>query len=378
MTDTWHGFWKQDWEQTCERFQAWWQRDGLILHVTSRCDTPRIPGAPSARIWGGSAGIDTNYPLTGREPVTLDSAWLDPERRAQLAEISLSRTFFGGEAFPYFDTHIGPGSLGMLLGVEAELAADTVWYKPCIADPESHPPLAFDPQHPWFLKHQAIIDAGVRRSQGRYLVGVPDLIENVDTLAALRGTETLLIDMVERPEWVRQRVAEINRAYFEAFDRLFEVVKDPWGGNAFSAFHIWGAGKTAKVQCDMAAMISPRMFADFVVPALSEQCAWLDYSMYHLDGTQAMIHLDRLLEIEALDAIEWTPQAGRPQGGDPIWYDLYRRVLAGGKSAQIIGVQPDEVIPLLNAVGTHGVYIMTATATETDARALVAAVEAYR
>jgi hypothetical protein len=128
----------------------------------------------------------------------------------------------------------------------------------------------------------------------------------------------------------------------------------------------------------MAAMISPRMFAEFVVPALSEQCEWLDYSMYHLDGTQAIIHLERLLEIDALDAVEWTPQAGRPQGGDPEWYDLYRRVLAGGKSVQAIGVRPEEVIPLLEAIGTHGVYIMTEAQTEAEARALVEAVEAYR
>jgi hypothetical protein len=378
MNEEWDGFWKQDWELTRERFRAWWQHDGLILHVTAPCDEPRIHGVSPERIWGGSSGIDTNYPFSGHEPVSLETAWLDPERRAQLAELDLARTFWGGEAFPYFDTHIGPGSLGMFLGVEAELAPDTVWYKPCITDPDSQPPLKFDPQHPWFLKHRAIIEAGMRRSRGHYLVGMPDLIENVDTLAALRGTDALLIDMIERPDWVKQRVAEINQAYFEAFDHLFEIIQDPWGGNAFSAFKIWGAGRTAKVQCDMAAMISPKMFAEFVVPALSEQCEWLDYSLYHLDGTQAIIHLDRLLEIDVLDAIEWTPQAGHPQGGDPEWYGLYRRVLAGGKSVQAIDVRPEEVIPLLDAIGTHGVYIMTEAKTEVEARALVEAVEAYR
>ena len=378
MNEKWSDFWKEDWPSTRERFQAWWQRDGLILHVTAPRDVPRIPGVLPDRIWGGSSGIDLYYSLTGQEPVSLETAWLDPDRRVRLAEVSLARTFFGGEAFPYFDTHIGPGSLGMFLGTNVELDPDTVWYHPCIKNPDTYPPLEFDPQQHWFVKHQAIIEAGLRRSEGRFLVGMPDLIENVDVLAALRGTQPLLFDMIERPEWVRQRVFEINSAYFAAFDRIYGQIEDPWGGNAFSAFHIWGAGKTGKVQCDMAAMISPQMFADFVVPVLTEQCEWLDNSMYHLDGTQAIVHLDQLLEIEALDAIEWTPQAGRPEGGDPVWYDLYRRVLAGGKSVQIIGAKPNEVIPLLNAIGTHGVYIMTSAETEADARALVEAVEAYR
>ena len=40
------------------------------------------------------------------------------------------------------------------------------------------------------------------------------------------------------------------------------------------------------------------------MPALSEQCQWLDNSMFHLDGSQCIVHLDALLEIDALDAIE--------------------------------------------------------------------------
>jgi hypothetical protein len=91
-----------------------------------------------------------------------------------------------------------------------------------------------------------------------------------------------------------------------------------------------------------------------------------------------MVHTDELLSIEPLDAIEWTPGAGQPGGGDPCWYDFYRRVKAGGKAVQAIGVRYDEVIPLLDAVGPEGMYIMTGAANEDDAMALVEKVEAYR
>ena len=69
--------------------------------------------------------------------------------------------------------------------------------------------------------------------------------------------------------------------------------------STFGAFGIWAPGKTAKLQCDASAMFSPDMFQRFVVPSLTEQCEWLDYSMYHLDGSQAMCHLDALLGIDA-------------------------------------------------------------------------------
>lgn len=377
MMNPWHEFWKDDWDQTRERFTAWWQHEGLIVHVLA----PR-EGALDANLFVQvpffylQSGLDTRASYANAEE--LDAAWLDPARRVARAERYLSGMAFAGEAFPYFDTHLGPGNLATFLGAEPEFALDTVWYHPCISDPHDHPPLHFDPDNPWYLRQKAILEEGMKASGGRYLVGMPDLVENMDILAALRDSQKLMFDLIERPGWVHECLAAINQTYFAVFERFFEIIRDPWGGNAFSAFCIWGPGKTAKVQCDAAALISPRMFRQFVVPPLAEQCAWLDYSMFHLDGTQAIPHLDALLEIEALDAIEWTPQVSIPQGGDPMWYDMYRKILDAGKSVQAIGVEPDEVIPLLDAIGPNGMFIMVNARSEAEAYAVVEACEAYR
>ncbi|HML24799.1 MAG TPA: hypothetical protein PKD09_24305 [Aggregatilinea sp.] len=375
--DHWENFWKETWERTRARHEAWWNHEGFVLHVTAPADHPRLP-VPSPK-WLLQSGIDTDYPLTGNEPVSEEDAWLNPERRAALAELAMARTYYGAEAFPFFDTHIGPGSVGMFLGAVVEFADSTVWYHPCLEGPATDAPhYAFDPQNDWFLKHKALIEAGLARRDGRYLIGMPDLIENVDTLSALRGATTFMIDLLEEPEWVEEKVAEINQVFFDSFDALYDLIKDPWGGNAFSAFNIWGPGKTAKIQCDLGAMISPRMYKRFVIPALEEQANWLDYSMFHLDGTQAMVHLDSLLAIENLDAIEWTPQAGKPGGGDPCWWEMYHRILDAGKSVQAVYMTPPDVIPMLEEFGPKGLYMMVEARTEAEARALEEAVEAYR
>jgi hypothetical protein len=216
-----------------------------------------------------------------------------------------------------------------------------------------------------------LIRYGRDRNRGRYYIAYPDLIENIDTLAQLRDPQMLLMDMIERPDWVQTRIREITDAFFACYDELHKLLGDPWGGTGWCAFGLWGPGKVAKVQCDFSCMISAEMFREFVVPDLARQCEWLDYSMHHLDGTQAMHHLDALLEIEALDAIEWTPQSGIPGGGSPEWYDLYRRIKAAGKSVQAIGVKSDEVEPLIDAVGPEGMLIMSGAETETAARELL-------
>lgn len=349
--------WKEDWDRAREHLTAWWERRGLALCVLAPRERPleETPEPPRR-----SAAAEM---------------WTNPAYRARKAEYELSRTFFGGEAFPYFDTQIGPGNLATFLGSEPVFDENTVWYSPCITDPEKHPPLRFDPDNVWFRRQMALIEEGLRISRGRFLVGVPDLIENVDVLASLRGAQALMMDMKVRPNFVKERVAEINQAYFAAFDAIYAKVRDPWGGNAFAGFRIWGPGKTAKVQCDASAMFSPKMFAEFVVPALTEQCRWLDYSMFHLDGIQCLCHLDHLLAIEELDAIEWSPQVNWPQGGDPMWYGLYRRILQAGKGVQAVGVKPEEVVPLLDAVGPEGMFVQVEARSEAEARALLEEVE---
>ena len=258
MTD-WNNFWKEDWDQTRDRFCAWWDHAGLIVNVLAYRDTSPGSGTHTqAPLFYLQSGLDTRAMVGSADAIA--AVWLDPVQRTQRAEGFLSRIFFGGDAFPYFDTHLGPGNLCTFLGAEPEFALDTVWYHPWITDPDQHSPLRFDRANPWFLRQKEILEEGMRVSQGRFLVSMPDLVENIDILSALRGTERFMLDLIERPDWVKEQVAAINQVYFAAFDDLLRIIRDPWGGNVFSAFHIWGPGKTAKVQCDAVAMISPRMF----------------------------------------------------------------------------------------------------------------------
>jgi len=338
MTDL---LWKTNWAETQERLLRWWEGRGLAVCLTAVRPQPRIAVPRPVR------------------PGTLEATWLDPQYRCARAEYEMAHTEFLAEGFPHLDALIGPGSLGSILGADTRLAEDTVWYFPCIAEPEAFGAIRFRPENNrWLEAHLALIDEGLRRSQGRYLVGMPDLIENLDTLSALRGDMPLLYDLIERPGWVMDRLAEINTAYTEVFEVFYQRIKAADGSHVFTAFNLWAPGRTAKVQCDLSANLSPRMFRRFVVPALTAQCAWLDYSMYHLDGTNAMQQLDLLLEIELLRAIEWTPQAGRAGGGSAEWYALYRRIKAAGKSVQVVGVEDGELVPLLDAIGPQGVYVL--------------------
>jgi hypothetical protein len=332
--------WKPDFEATKRRFVAWWDRRGMVLNPSA---------LPAAR-------AHADVPPPGPAPES-GEWWHDPEWFAAKVRYDLSRREYPADALPMARINTGPGALATLLGSEPVFEPGTVWYRPCIADPETHPPLGFDRDAPWWKIHEALLRAAVRQSEGSYLVGCPDLIENFDTYASLRDSQLALVDLYDRPGFVKEKIAEINQAFFDAFDAIYDIIRLPDGSSSFWAFDLWSPGKCAKVQCDASAMLSPQMFREFVVPALTAQCAWLDRSMFHLDGSQCIVHLDALLEIAQLDAVEWTPDPKVPRGGDPHWYDMYRAIRRAGKSVQAIGVRPEEVVPLLDAVGPEGMYV---------------------
>jgi len=357
--------WKPNWEETKRHFVDWWHRDGLLIGM-----------------WGAPPADRPHLDLPSPEKLaTVAETYTNNDWRVRRIHYDLSRSAFPGDILPIADTNLGPGSLATFIGSEPHFTPETVWYEPSICEidePENLPPLHFDAENRWWRLTEELLRKSKALAGNNYLVGCPDLIENVDILAALRDPQTLLLDMIERPEWVREKLKEINQVWFEAYNRIYDLTKLCDGSSANWAFCLWGPGKVAKVQCDLSAMFSPSMFEEIVLPALTEQCEWLDHSMYHLDGTQALCHLDHLLRIDALDAIEWTPQAGIEGGGSPRWYDLYRRILKAGKSVQAIGVKTAEVLPLLNAIGTKGVYILTEFRDECQAASLLAQVERFR
>ena len=338
--------WKPDWNRTARHYTDWWKQKGYLIGSYWK---PLVVDKPIEPV---------NRPT---QPPTLEASWTDPAYVCDRIHSDLANRAYPGDFIPLAEPSLGPGSLALWLGSRPEFSAETVWYHPCAESTAQLAPLEFDPGHPWFKTTLEQLQKVKARSQGRYLVGCPDLIEGLDTLASLVGAENLLTDMLESPDTVHARLREINRVWFQSYEAIYDLIKEEDGSSAFWAFFLWGRGKTAKIQCDLSAMFSSAMFAEFVVPYLREQCRYLDYSMYHLDGTQCIPHLDLLLGMEELDAIEWTPQicAGISTGGAPEWHDMYRRIKAAGKSVQVVNIFPDEIIPLFDAVGPDGMFILT-------------------
>ncbi len=354
---------KPDWDQTKKRFTAWWHggaEDRVLLQVyTPKTDVRNAPPRPP-------------------EARTLEEWWLDVDRRIDRFEYQMAHTHYAGDAFPYLDTHIGPGTMSLYLGAKAVLMPETVWYDPCITDIAKAEVPSYDANNRYWLLSQEFARKGVERLKGRALVSFPDLIEGLDTISSLVGNDELLFYLIDAPEHIHRFQEKLTDTYFEYYDRLYEIIKDEDGGTCFSAFQTWGPGRVAKVQCDFSAMISAKMYEEFVVPYLARQCARLDYSVFHLDGHCCLQHLDLLLSIKDLNAIQWTPGAGKPVPCDPCYTPLYKKIRAAGKSCMIRGGTPDQARMLVEELGPEGLDIVVGVGSQEEADEVVRASFSWR
>ncbi len=330
---------KDNWEKSRERFVAWWQ-GGAVDRVLLQVISP-IPGA--------------ERPAPPRD---LDEFWLSVDYRLRATEQLFSATHFGGDAFPYVQTPIGPGTFSLYLGAKAELMPETVWYHPCIEDITTAAAPSFDPANKYWLFSQELAKQAVERFGGRALVAVPDLIEGLDTISSLIGNEELLLALIDSPPDVHRFQRALTPLYFEYYDRLFEIIKDEHGGCCFSAFDTYAPGRMTKLQCDFSAMIGPEMFDEFAAPYLAEMCENLDFSVYHLDGPHAVQHLDTLLSIDKLSAIQWTPGAGQPLPCDETYIPMFKKIRSKGKSVMLRGGSAEQAEHIVREMGPEGLDIL--------------------
>jgi hypothetical protein len=110
------------------------------------------------------------------------------------------------------------------------------------------------------------------------------------------------------------------------------------------------------------------MFKRFFLDAIVEQTEYLTCSMFHLDGPEALPHLDLLLDLPKLHGIQWQP--GFAHYPMLQLMPLIRKIQARNKCVQIY-VEPAEVEPLLRDLSAKGLKLDVPCETEAEARDLL-------
>jgi hypothetical protein len=133
----------------------------------------------------------------------------------------------------------------------------------------------------------------------------------------------------------------------------------------------WAPGSHYQMSCDFSAVLSPKLFREFILPEIRAYLKVNEYSVYHWDGPDAIKHLDNLLAIPEIDAIQWTQGEGQAPATDPRWIANYLRIQRVGKKLILPFVEIGEVETLLSHISSRGLMIRTRASSEEEARELL-------
>ncbi len=333
--------WHPQATQVARRFEAWW-----------RCE---IIDRPPVTLWchGGKSG----QPVI-KQHTTKRERWMDIDFNIHRFISSTQGGIFLGDRLPVYMPNLGPEILSTLLGAELEFGETTSWSKPIVHDIGDWdrvlqtPPQFDNPYWQW-------IEDATRRalelSQGRFLVAIADLHGNLDLLAGLREPESLCMDLLEEPELMARAALHAADVYVQAFERLHKIITDAGQVGSTTWTHYYHQGPTCIPSCDFWCMLSHELSRDIALPAIKREMEPLERSIFHLDGPGALRHLDMVLELPGLNAVQWV--YGDGHGPAANWIEVYQRCQTAGKAVQVLASDAADAMTVLDALDPRGVWL---------------------
>jgi hypothetical protein len=325
---------QEDWARIAHDYTAWWAHD---------------LGRPLVRLVGRQLEPGISYPAV-HDFISNYPLYIPAEEIIARVTPHLEACRYYGDAFPQWRPNLGPGINAAFLGAQVHPVEETTWFSPTeLRDPQDLCP-AYEETNPWWGRAREITQAAVTAWGSQVQVACTDLVSGLDTLASLRTTERLLLDLCDAPEQVDRLVGKLASLFLRYYDELDAIIAPVCPGRSSWA-ELWSPGPGYMLQSDFAYMISPAMFERFVLPDVVACCEHLEYPFYHLDGVGQIPHLDMLLEAPRLRGIQWVPGDGAPPPEE--WLDLLKRIIDHDKLCQVFVTAPG-ALRIVRALGGKG------------------------
>lgn len=337
---------KPDLKEAQKRWEAYWNYE-IIERPCVYITAPKDPDNPVKRV-PYMSGIKGNYEQALKE----FEYWAD-------------NTLFLGDSIPSFDISYGPDEFAAFVGAELHIADEenTSWVTPFVTDWKEAKIELDESDNSIWLQMQKFLKYATDFSEGKFIINTIDFHTNLDLLSAIRGPQNFCMDILDVPDDVEQALNRARKLFPVVYNKLYEIGKMKERGTT-SWLPFYCKDKFAVIECDFVCMISPNDSRRFLIPALTEEAEFLDHSIFHLDGVNALVHADDILQIDAIDGIQWVPGDGKPPMLD--WMDLLKKIQKH-KKGLFIQATPDEVKLFHKELKPEGVFYMVDAKSEKEA-----------
>jgi hypothetical protein len=164
--------------------------------------------------------------------------------------------------------------------------------------------VGFDPNNPWLLKLIECVRVLREHAALRYPISAPILRGVSDMAAALLGPQRLTLECYDHPSELQELLARCTEVWQGVGHVLVEAFGRFHGGQCAGRRRVWTRGTCMLYQDDAAAVLSPALFREFVLPHEHEILKPYARTMIHTHSGTLRIMIEGLLSLQSLAAIE--------------------------------------------------------------------------
>jgi hypothetical protein len=330
---------KPDFNESMERIYAWYRQE-LADRVPVRFHHHNVEYEKHRTVQG---------PWKSNE-----ERWMDVDFQIRTFENSLQSASFLGETFPVFWPNLSAVVYNLFLGQKPEFDDATAWTHPCVDDLDQLPPLRVQWDNVYFKTIETLTRRALELAEGRFLVGYTDMYAGIDCTAGVRGAEPMCLDMIQQPEQLHALIDRVFSEYADVY-RHFDRTLKAHGQLSVTWMNLPSYETFNVLACDFSVNISREHFDEFCLPVLRKEAELFTHNVFHMDGPGVARHLDSILTLPNLAAVQWVQGYGVHA---PIlqWIPMIQKIQQAGKSV-IADLRPDELDPFMKQVNPRGVML---------------------
>ena len=285
---------------------------------------------------------------------TSEDRWLDVEFQVKTFLESLEGTEFLGETFPVFWPNLSAIAYNLFLGQKADFDDVTAWAHLCIPDIENLPELKIRRDNKYFKTVEALTAKALEYADEKFMVGYTDMYTGIDCALGLLGMEQMCLEIIMHPEQLHKLIESTFSEYHNVYQHFDNTLKQhnqlsvTWMNlPSFDTFNV--------LACDFSVNISTDHFDEFCMPILKKEAELFTNNVFHLDSSGVANHIDSILTLPNVNAIQWVQGYGKDQ---PImqWIPLIEKIQKSGKSV-IVDLQLDELDEFMSKVDSTGIML---------------------
>jgi hypothetical protein len=207
-----------------------------------------------------------------------------------------------------------------ILGCPVFAAGSTCRAEACLTELTGFPPVNLE-ENSWFQTLRRFTEELVAFAHGRFPVCPPLLRGPGDCASAMLGGMSFAMGFHDEPDRMQAMLRHCSQARLAVLRALHAAIA-PWNGTCAAGGYpskMWCRRVVAYHQEDSAALLSPDLFRQFLVPVHREQCRAAEVNFIHLHSS-CLYPVDVLLENRCYDVLEIN--IDHPGGASPDLPDL--------------------------------------------------------